>query len=139
MGIEIVFGRGLGDLSQSAEATVLAYRANEHLPEYSLPIFAAALRDLLAGMAQDCTEYVLAPTGARFYFLLVVKRPTLGLEVSQSVHFFVDRVRNVPIREQMTTAAARIACQLVDLGAPRWIAADAPRVQTRPMDTGLLN
>src|SRR5579862_676826 len=92
MAIEIVFGAGLGDLRFAAEQTILAHRRAIDLPEDSFESFAAGLNELLYGMARDCADYVLAPDGARFYLLLLVKKPTLGLDFNQSVTF-TDRKR----------------------------------------------
>lgn len=137
--IEIVFGTGLGDMRRSAQSTVLAYRGHEEPPETSLRAFAAGLHERLAGMARDCSTFVLAPEGERFYFLLLVHRPTLGLDVAQTVTFTVDRTRRVTIREQMAGAAASIACRLADLGTPAWLAPHEPRVPARLDAASLLH
>jgi len=132
MAIEIVFGAGLGDLRFAAEQTILAHRRAIDLPEDSFESFAAGLNELLYGMARDCADYVLAPDGARFYFLLLVKKPTLGLDFNQSVTFTVDRTYRVPIPQQFHTAAVQIAAQLADLSEPRWMERGDPRRPKHP-------
>lgn len=132
MAIEAVFGSGLGDLRRSPESTVLAHRSHEQPPETSLRAFGRGLCDLLAGLAQASSDFTLAPEGAQFYFLLIVNKPTLGLDLPQTVTFTVGRTRRVSVREQMATAAARIACQLADLGSPAWLANESgPRTPAR--------
>ena len=134
MAIEAVFGSGLGDLWRSPESTILAHRRHEELPESSLRAFAVGLCDLLTGMAQASSAFTLAHDGASFYFLLIVTRPTLHLDLPQTVTFTVGRTRRVTVREQMATAAARIACQLADLGTPAWLDTehnDGPRQPAR--------
>lgn len=126
MAIEAVFGAGLGNLWQSPEATILAGRQRVDVPEFSLLAFARGLCDLLTGLATSSTEFVLSRDGADFYFLLVVRKPTLGLDLPQTVTIPLQRTRRVSPREQMATAAARVACQLADLGTPHWLASEPP-------------
>lgn len=125
MAIEAVFGSGLGDLRRSPESTVLAHRSREQLPETSLIAFGRGLCDLLTGLASATGDFTLAPDGATFYFLLIINKPTLHLDLPQTVTFTLNRTRRVSVREQMATAAAQITCRLADLGTPRWLA-DAP-------------
>ncbi len=127
MPIEIVLGAHLGDLRYAPEQTILAHRRDLDLPESSFDAFAAGLNELLSGMARDCSDYVLAPNGAQFFFLLLVKKPTLGLDFNQSVTLPVTRLLSVPIAQQFHDAAMKIAAQLADLGEPRWMERGDPR------------
>lgn len=127
MALEILFGTGLGDLRQRAEDTVIAYRSNVDLPEYSLEACARGLHELLAGMARDSSVFALSPEGQEFYFLAIVRPPTLGLEVDKQVLFTVRRVAHLSIPEQMDQPAREIAATLADLGTPRWIDPSQPR------------
>lgn len=131
MAIEAVFGYELGNLIRPPEATILGSRGHEELPESSLIAFARGLCDLLTGMASASSHFALAREGDQFYFLLIVRPSTLHLDVSQHVHFTFGRTRRVTVREQMATAAARIACQLADLGTPAWLA-HAPNGPRQP-------
>jgi hypothetical protein len=121
MAIEAVFGSGLGDLRRSPESTVLAHRSREEPPETSLLAWGRGLCDLLTGLATSTSDFTLAKDGASFYFLLIVSKPTLHLDLPQTVTFTLNRTRRVSVREQMATAAAQIACRLADLGTPRWL------------------
>lgn len=120
MAIEAVFGYELGNLIYAPEATILASRLHDEPPETSLLAWGRGLCDLLTGMAQASSHFALAREGDQFYFLLIVRPSTLHLDLPQVVHFSVGRTRRVTVREQMATAAARIACQLADLGTPAW-------------------
>ena len=137
MAIEAVFGSGLGNLRLSPEATVLAHRSREEPPETSLQAWGRGLCDLLTGLATASSAFTLAPDGAQFYFLLIVKKPTLHLDMPQTVRFTLNRTRRVSVREQMATAAAQIACRLADLGTPAWtVAISGPRQPAKldPLD-----
>lgn len=121
MAIEAVFGYELGNLMRPPESTILASRLHEELPETSLLAWGRGLCDLLTGMASACSTFALAHEGNQFYFLLIVRPSTLHLDIAQVVHVNLGRTRRVTVREQMATAAARIACQLADLGTPAWL------------------
>lgn len=131
MGIEIAFGGGLGNLGFRAEQTVISYRAHEELPEASLHGFAAALRNLFEGMAKASSDFLLAPDGCEFYFLLIVRPPTLHLDLAQTVVVPFQRTRRIDLHDQMGAAAAYVACRLADLGTPVWLSPGTRRTPAR--------
>jgi hypothetical protein len=120
MAIEIVFGQGLGALQMQAEQTVLAHRSHIDLPETSLEAFAHGLHELLAGMAGGSADFVLSPENAEFYFLLIVSKPSLGLEYHKVITLNVYHRIDTDTRAQMKAPAHDIACKLADLGNPVW-------------------
>jgi hypothetical protein len=124
--MEVLFGTGLGDLRQRAEDTVIVHRSVD-LSEYSLDAFAQSLHAVLASMAGTAADFALAPAGTAFYFLLIVRPPTLGLEVPKSVLIPFTRMQ-ISAYEQLEAPARRIAEQLADLGTPAWIDPSQARV-----------
>lgn len=131
MALEIVFGTGLGDLTQSAEMTVLSYRSDIEPNAWSLQALAESLHEILSGMARDSSDFILAPEGQEFYFLAIVRPPTLGLELPKQVMFTVRRMHHLSPHEQIREPAKRIAEQLADLGTPSWIDSTQPRQPER--------